>query len=80
MTHTTVDKRAAFGDMHDEGCFILPNPMGESSEFAALPGANFCQYVANGVIATANKPPYFIESIGSVETARTAALTPEGVP
>lgn len=30
---------------------------GESSGFAALPVANFCQYVADGAIAIANKPP-----------------------
>ncbi len=41
---------------------------GESSGFAALPVANFCQYVADGAIAIANKPPYLIESVGTVGT------------
>lgn len=78
--------------MHEEGCFILPNPwevgsaasskvrglvvcprlelallnvhvvvtwsVGESSGFAALPVAVFCQYVADDAIAIANKPLY----------------------
>lgn len=41
---------------------------GESSGFAALPVANFCQYVADGVIAIANKPPYHTDPIGAGET------------
>ena len=26
MSHTTAEKRARFRALHDEGCFILPNP------------------------------------------------------
>jgi len=41
---------------------------GESNGFAALPVANFCQYVADGVIAIANKPPYLTNSIEAGKT------------
>lgn len=47
---------------------VVTRSDGESRWFPALPAPRFYQYVADGAIANANKPPYLIDLIGAVET------------
>jgi 2-methylisocitrate lyase-like PEP mutase family enzyme len=47
MTRTTSDKRDAFRKMHEQGCFILPNPWD-------IGGARYLQGLGFGALATSS--------------------------
>jgi 2-methylisocitrate lyase-like PEP mutase family enzyme len=68
MTRTTAEKRAAFRDLHEQGCFVLPNPWDVGSArmlqhlgFAALASTSA------GYAWTIGRPDYAVTLEGVLE-------------